>query len=78
MRAGLGIAVLSERAVAADVARGDLCVLRIEDLPLMRTFFLVTPTKREASPVAKAFAEQLRRDARCVEERDPEEAPRTR
>src|SRR5271166_4683989 len=53
--AGLGIALISAHTIAAEVAGGRLVCLDIEDLPIVRQWFVVNRTDRALSPAARAF-----------------------
>jgi DNA-binding transcriptional LysR family regulator len=59
--AGLGITLLSERAVRREVAAGILAAIPIEGLNFERNFLLVTDRKRTQSPLCKRFIQHLRR-----------------
>ena len=53
--AGLGIALISAHTIAAEVASGRLVCLDVEDLPIVRHWFVVNRTDRALSPAARAF-----------------------
>ncbi|WP_297058205.1 selenium metabolism-associated LysR family transcriptional regulator [Thermosulfurimonas sp.] len=55
VKAGLGVAFVSQRAVEEEVARGELRILPLKDLHIRRHFFLVYPARRTLSPPAQAF-----------------------
>jgi DNA-binding transcriptional LysR family regulator len=55
--AGGGIAVVSSRAVRHEVAVGALKILRLEDLPLHRSFHLIRHAQRTLSPLARTFSQ---------------------
>ena len=57
--AGLGVAVVSQLAVADEAAAGRLAVVRPAGLRLRRPLHLVTPADRSPSPAAAAFAAML-------------------
>jgi DNA-binding transcriptional LysR family regulator len=52
---GMGLAVLSRYAVAADAELKRLVILDVEDFPLKEKWYLVYPKQRELSPVTQAF-----------------------
>ena len=56
---GLGVAILSRRAVQKDVQSGRLHSLRVEGLPLERTLFVVRDRRRAIAPAATAFLAML-------------------
>jgi DNA-binding transcriptional LysR family regulator len=53
--AGLGIALLSGHTVAAEVESGRLVCLDVEDLPIVRRWYVLNRTDRALSPAARAF-----------------------
>src|SRR5271165_2911106 len=53
--AGLGIALISAHTVAAEVASGRLVCLDVEDLPIVRQWYVLNRTDRALSPAARAF-----------------------
>ena len=55
--AGLGLALISAHTIAAEVASGGSSCLDVEDLPIMRQWFVVNRTDRALSPAARAFRE---------------------
>jgi DNA-binding transcriptional LysR family regulator len=59
--AGLGIAVLSSRAVDDAAVRGRVIVRRIAGIPIVRSFRVVWLAEHTRSPAATAFVERLTR-----------------
>lgn len=59
VRAGLGPAFLSRRAVTDDLAAGRLVEVKVRNLRLDRDFFIATQRGRSRSPVAQAFLDFL-------------------
>jgi DNA-binding transcriptional LysR family regulator len=57
VRAGVGVALVSQRAVEDECRAGLLRALRVEDLRVARAFHLVTHRERSHSPLAQAFLE---------------------
>lgn len=57
VKAGVGISIISRRAVLDDLEQGRLQELKIKKLPLIRNFYLITLRQRTLSPLAKAFME---------------------
>jgi LysR family transcriptional regulator, low CO2-responsive transcriptional regulator len=53
--AGLGIALLSAHTIAAEVQTGRLVCLDVEELPIMRQWYVINRTDRALSPAARAF-----------------------
>lgn len=54
---GLGLSILSLHTLALEGADGPVAILDVEDMPIMRQWFLVYPRSKELSPVAQAFIE---------------------
>jgi DNA-binding transcriptional LysR family regulator len=63
IKAGLGISVLSARAVEAELRSGVLKTLRIKGLRMMRNFYLIRDQRREASPICQTMLDFLVRTA---------------
>ena len=55
VRAGVGISLISSRAVQDECRAGLLCCVTISDLRISRSFHLVTHRDRSRSPLAQAF-----------------------
>lgn len=55
VRAGVGVAIISRRAVLDECRAGLLTCVRIRDLDVSRSFYLVTHRERTRSPLAEAF-----------------------
>ena len=53
--AGLGIALISAHTIAAEVETGRLVCLDVEDLPILRRWFVTNRADRALSPAARAF-----------------------
>jgi len=64
IKAGLGISILSSRALATELASGVLKALRIENLPLHRSFYLIRDKRRVASPLCIALMDFLLRSSK--------------
>lgn len=65
---GLGLAVLSAHAVAAELALGELVQLDVQGFPLMRHWYLVYPQGKRLSPAALAFKAWLGQAASALAE----------
>lgn len=63
VKAGLGAAIVSRRAIAQELEAGTLTALDIRGLTLRRHFYLIRDRRRTLSPAAEAFAAAAR-DAR--------------
>lgn len=55
VKAGVGISLISKRAVAEECQHGILHCVKVKDLRFRRAFYLVTNTTRTRSPLAEAF-----------------------
>jgi len=55
VKAGVGISLISKRAVAEECQHGTLHCVKVKDLRFRRAFYLVTSTTRSRSPLAEAF-----------------------
>lgn len=55
----LGVSILSQSAVRAELASGEIVQLDVHGLPLVRHWFLVHPAEKQLSPAAGAFHEFL-------------------
>ena len=56
---GIGISILSRRAVNDDIARGRLHGVEIAGMDLERPFYLITRKNKQLPPVARAFVDFL-------------------
>jgi DNA-binding transcriptional LysR family regulator len=59
VRAGVGIALISKRAVEDECRAGLLACVKVKDLRVARAFHLVTHRDRTRSPLAQGFVEFL-------------------
>lgn len=57
VRAGVGLALVSQRAVEDECRARLLHCLKVDDLRVSRAFYLVTHRDRSRSPLAQAFVE---------------------
>ena len=57
VRAGVGIAIISKRAVEDECRAGLLHCVKVKDLRVARAFYLVTHRERSRSPLAQAFVD---------------------
>ena len=55
VRAGVGISLISKRAVEDECRASLLACVRVRDLKVWRAFYLVTHRERTRSPLAEAF-----------------------
>ncbi len=59
IKAGLGVSILSSRALQTELAAGVLKALKIENLPMRRGFYLIRDKTRVASPLCLALRDFL-------------------
>ena len=57
---GLGLSLLSMHALAAEAARGEVVVLDVRHLPILRSWYIVHRAQKQLSVVARAFFDRLR------------------
>lgn len=62
MKAGVGVSILSECAVADEVAAGTLRKVEIKGLSFQRAFYLIVHKHRTQSPLCRTFIKFLRRE----------------
>jgi DNA-binding transcriptional LysR family regulator len=63
VRAGVGISLMSQRAVADECRHQLLSCLKVKDLKIARLFYIVTHKNRTRSPLAETFLQFLASDA---------------
>jgi len=59
IKSGLGLSILSARAIETEVKAGLLKALKVKGLPMYRNFFLIRNKLRIASPACQAMLEFL-------------------
>ena len=59
IKAGLGISILSYKALDTELKTGILKVLRIRGLPIYRSFYLIRDKRRIASPICQDLLDFL-------------------
>jgi DNA-binding transcriptional LysR family regulator len=62
VKAGIGVAILSKRAVLDDMDCGRLVAVSIQKHDMERPFYLVQRKNRDLSPVAAAFVDYIRKN----------------
>ena len=55
VKAGVGVSLVSRRAVEEECRAGSVWCLRVKDLKVTRAFYLATNRERSRSPLAEAF-----------------------
>ncbi len=66
VRAGIGIAFMSSRAIADDLRHGALVQVAVAGVSLKRPFYLVRRRNRQLTPLGQAFSERLVREANAL------------
>ena len=56
---GLGAAFISEMSIKKELGRGEMAVVKIKGLSISRRFYLISRSKRDLSPPARAFVNFL-------------------
>jgi len=59
IKAGLGISILSSRAVDTEIKAGILKALKVKGLSMSRSFYLIRDKRRIASPLCRAMLDFL-------------------
>ena len=59
IKAGLGVSILSSRAIDTELKTGILKALKVKGLPMRRSFYLVRGRRRIASPLCQAMIDFL-------------------
>jgi DNA-binding transcriptional LysR family regulator len=59
VRSGVGLSIISRRAVEDECRARLLACLRLKDLNVSRFFYLVTHRDRSRSPLAQAFVDHV-------------------
>lgn len=70
VKAGIGIGILSRRAVKDDIAAGSLHGLRVKGLDLWREFYVVVLKGRTLSPITSSFLDFLFSHANSFTEKE--------
>jgi len=55
VKGGLGVSILSSRALDTELKTGVLKALRVKNLPMYRSFYLIRDRRRMASPLCRAL-----------------------
>lgn len=59
IKAGLGVSILSSRAIETELETGSLKALQIKGLYLLRKFYLIMDKRRTVSPICRAMVDFL-------------------
>lgn len=68
VQAGLGLGILSLQTLEMELALKRLAVLKVEDFPIMRHWYIVHRADKRLSPVAQAFKDFVLGSAQPAEE----------
>lgn len=71
VRAGIGVAMISRRAVEDECRARLLVCVKVTDLSVVRSFHLVTHRERTRSPLAQAFLEFVESQAGALASQSP-------
>lgn len=63
IRNGLGVSILSRRAIAAEAKTGMLKIIPLKNVSINRSFYLIRDKRRTPSPLCRVFFEFLQSDA---------------
>ena len=64
IKAGLGVSILSSRALETELASGVLKTLKVENLRMHRSFYLIRDRRRIASPLNRALCDFLMKSSK--------------
>lgn len=64
IKSGLGVSILSTRAIEDDLKHQTLVALNIKGVDLQRQFYLVSDQRRTLSPLARAFQNYIKTQVR--------------
>jgi DNA-binding transcriptional LysR family regulator len=59
IKAGLGVSVLSSRAIETELETGSIKALQIKGVSLLRKFYLIMDKRRTVSPICRAMLDFL-------------------
>jgi len=59
IKAGLGISILSSRAIETEIKKEILKALKVKNITMLRNFFLIRDRRRIASPICKSMIDFL-------------------
>lgn len=68
VEAGLGLGIVSLHTIKAELAAGQLQVLKVEGFPLVRQWYLVQRANKRLAPAAFAFAQMVIKEADQIDE----------
>ena len=62
IKSGLGISILSSRALETELKSGILKALKIKGLSMLRKFYLIRDKRRNISPLCQAMVDFLKQN----------------
>jgi DNA-binding transcriptional LysR family regulator len=65
---GLGLSLLSVHALKSELARAELVLLDVEELPIRRSWYIVFRKGKELSIVARTFFDYLKEEGARLEQ----------
>ncbi len=60
IKAGIGVSILSRRAIEEELRQGSLVAIEIAGIKFPRVLYLVHPENRQLSPLCSAFLDHVR------------------
>ena len=69
IKAGLGVSILSSRAIDTELKAGMLKALKVKDIPMYRSFYLIRDKRRIPSPLCVALMDYLIAEAKAYNNR---------
>lgn len=60
IKAGIGVSILSRRAIEDDLRQGSLVAIEVSGIKFPRVLYLVFPRNRQLSPLCSAFLDHVR------------------
>ncbi len=63
VKAGIGVSILSSRALQDGITYGTMAAIRLQDVDLYRHFYLISRQNRELTPVSTVFMNYLLKTA---------------
>jgi len=63
---GLGISALSRHTLTFEVATGELVILNVEEFPVRRSWYVVYPSGKQLSIIARTFRDYLLNEGKTI------------
>jgi DNA-binding transcriptional LysR family regulator len=77
IKAGIGVSILSRRAIEEDLQQGSLVAIEIAGIKFPRVLYLVYPKNRQLAPLCSAFLDHVRIRVKSLGERSNNCLPNT-